>query len=285
MAGPSAGSARSSDAGSPTTTNMSSKWSPSIASSQGSSSGALRRASTSTTGSGRIITKPRDSVSEELLQSDLALLRAAMYENPTPCQSPDSIVQTRPLVMPTTTQIDLILWYPANWQSSIQTLLSHYATILAPRLPFFNSEQGFATLHDVWIPFLLSSQITINATLLLASTHYSGMYGQQPPLLDADTLKSMTLSEITSAITSDANKPSNELIAAVMLLAQYEAFVSNAQTFHLHMTGLRRLVNARGDLKTTGVDGLVREMLIWLIRESGFNQTQRPTPSPSPSPG
>ncbi|KAF2222380.1 hypothetical protein BDZ85DRAFT_127292 [Elsinoe ampelina] len=262
--------------------SVSSKGSPPNMSSYASSAAVSRRTSTSTTGSGRIITRV-DSSSEGVSQSDLALLRAAMYESATPAQSPDSSIQAQPLVIPTTTHIDLILWYPPNWQSSVQTLLSHYAMVIAPRQPFFATGHRPSTLHDTWLPFLMSTRTTLNAALLLSATHFANSHGYQVSNIDIESLRCTVLSDVTTSLSSGSDKPSDELIATVILLAQYEAFISNAQTFQLHMSGLRKMVMARGDLKTTGLEGLMRNMLIWLIRESGF--AHRPSPSPSTSPG
>jgi hypothetical protein len=74
----------------------------------------------------------------------------------------------------------------------------------------------------------------------------------------------MAITEISSALADDTHGITDQLIAAVVQMAAYEALFGDSVICHTHMRGLSRMVNMRGGLSTLGLDGLLEHLVLWV---------------------
>jgi hypothetical protein len=74
----------------------------------------------------------------------------------------------------------------------------------------------------------------------------------------------MAITEISSALADDTHGITDQLIAAVVQMAAYEALFGDSVICHTHMRGLSRMVNMRGGLSTLGLDGLLERLVLWV---------------------
>lgn len=74
----------------------------------------------------------------------------------------------------------------------------------------------------------------------------------------------MAIRAINEALEDPVRATSDQLIAAVAKMAQYEALFGDKAIFNTHMTGLLRMVSLRGGLPALGLDGLLERMLLWI---------------------
>jgi hypothetical protein len=74
----------------------------------------------------------------------------------------------------------------------------------------------------------------------------------------------MAITEISSALADDSHGITDQLIAAVVQMAAYEALFGDSVICHAHMQGLTRMVSMRGGLPTLGLDGLLERLVLWV---------------------
>ena len=75
------------------------------------------------------------------------------------------------------------------------------------------------------------------------------------------------MEEITRTIEAgktDGRATSDQMVAAVAKMATYELLFGQREAFHLHMTGLQRIVSLRHGLQALGLQGLLERNLLWI---------------------
>ncbi|KAF4547370.1 Hypothetical protein D9617_44g038920 [Elsinoe fawcettii] len=138
----------------------------------------------------------------------------------------------------------------------IETLLSNYITVLAPRQAGLTDEQGTKTIQNIWLPFLLSSRLTLNATILLSATHYSVAFHCSSQELELKVLRSVHLNGLRSAVSVMPVKSDNVLIAAILLSVQCEELADDFGALAVHKSALDRLLEMPDGLGSTETSGL-----------------------------
>lgn len=168
-------------------------------------------------------------------------------------------------------QIDPLDVYPPEWHTSIPIVLDHYLTNLAAESPDLSGPRGQRLLHQVWLPFLLSDVTLLHSVMLLSASHCSSVRGSDAHSIDIITLRGMAIRSINDSLHDSAKAQGDELIAAVLNMASYEATFGDRETYAMHMHGLRKLVELKGGLSSLGLDGLLERMLLWVDSNASFN--------------
>lgn len=100
----------------------------------------------------------------------------------------------------------------------------------------------------------------LQALMRMAASHYSLGRGTQSRVIDLLQLRGLAILEINKALEDGLRVTSDHLIAAVATMASFEALFGDRNIFHMHMTGLLRMVSLRGGLPARGLDGLLERI-------------------------
>ncbi|KAF2149809.1 hypothetical protein K461DRAFT_215728, partial [Myriangium duriaei CBS 260.36] len=115
-----------------------------------------------------------------------------------------------------------------------------------------------------WLPFVMSDVTLLHTMLLLSASHCRSVHGPNVHAIDTITLRGWAIRGINESLLDRTKLASDELVAAVFNMATYEAIFGDRDTYILHMSGLRRLVEHRGGLARLGLDGLLERTLLWI---------------------
>jgi hypothetical protein len=113
-------------------------------------------------------------------------------------------------------------------------------------------------------PVLLTDTASVHAVLLLATTMYGHTHGAVSHRIDLLQLRGMAIREINRALEDATRATTDQIIAAVGLMACYEVLFGDQDIFNTHMTGLLRLVTLRGGLPRLGLNGLLERVLLYI---------------------
>lgn len=122
-------------------------------------------------------------------------------------------------------------------------------------------------LRTIWMQFVFTDVALLHATILVGTSFFESSTGQRPhPTIDILQLKGITISAINEAIQDPVRSSSDQVIAAVLSMAQYEAFWGEAQAFAFHMGAVRNMIQIRGGLGAIGssLHGLLERMVLSL---------------------
>ena len=115
-----------------------------------------------------------------------------------------------------------------------------------------------------FLPFVLTDVAPLHAVMLMATAHYGNNRGARSHTIDLLQLRGMAIREISTAMSDPARARSDQIIAAVAIMASFEALFGDRDIFNTHVTGLLRLVSLRGGLPALGLDGLLARILLWI---------------------
>lgn len=135
---------------------------------------------------------------------------------------------------------------------------------MAVDIPDLDGPEAKGLLRTRFFPFVLTDAAPLHAVMLMAASHYGNMRSTRAHTIDLLQLRGMAISEINTALTDERRATSDQLIAAVGKMAQYEALFGDRDIFNTHMTGLLRMVTLRGGLPALGLDGLLERILLWI---------------------
>ncbi|KAK5128312.1 hypothetical protein LTR85_002979 [Meristemomyces frigidus] len=150
------------------------------------------------------------------------------------------------------------------------SVLSHYEAMIVAQAPDFerqyapNMRPGFG--HDILFPSIFTEPALLAAAILLSTGHLIAT--RRVPRLHQDAYDALRLqqyvyNDINTALRYPERATSDQSIAAVLLLATYEALHGQMDLYHLHMTGLVQMVNARGGLSGLGMNGYLELFILW----------------------
>ena len=109
-------------------------------------------------------------------------------------------------------------------------------------------------------------------SMLIAASYYASAQQQQQqqqhdnsPDLNHD-LRCEALQCINQAIGMQHSDGvlSDALIGAVAKMASYEASFGDLDNYTVHMRALSKIVSLRGGLESLGLDGLLRQIVVWV---------------------
>ncbi|KAK5164082.1 uncharacterized protein LTR77_010173 [Saxophila tyrrhenica] len=179
--------------------------------------------------------------------------------------SPEESSQSpSPISSPSEQRIDPSTIYPAAWRSSLNTVTEYYLNFMAADMPDMERPDRRGLLRSRFLPLCLTDPAPLHAFVLMAASHYGNANGPQSHNIDIQHLRSMAMSEVNGALQHRSRSLSDQMIAAVTMLASYEALSGNHDIFRTHMTGLRQMVGMRGGLPALGVDGILERALLWV---------------------
>jgi len=120
------------------------------------------------------------------------------------------------------------------------------------------------SLQTLWMPFVFTDPALLHATLLIGTSFYGSPPGPRSHGIDIFQLKCMTISAINESLQDPNRSISDQTIAAVLSLAQYEAFWGEARDFAFHMRAVQNMVHVRGGLNgiSTSLQGLLETMVL-----------------------
>lgn len=121
------------------------------------------------------------------------------------------------------------------------------------------------SFRNIWLPFIFTDTSLLHASLLTAASFFDSSTETQQHPIDILQLKGMTISAINESLSQDPRRPvSDQIIAAVLALAQYEAFWGEPQAFDFHMGALRNMIHMRGGLSgiSSSLHGLLERVVL-----------------------
>jgi hypothetical protein len=119
-------------------------------------------------------------------------------------------------------------------------------------------------LRTAWFPFIMSNATTFYAALAFAGSIYFSRLKrplEAPSLLN---LRQKAILGINDSLSQIQHGPDDATIGAVFCMCLLESMYGDAHSYHVHMTGLQRMVHLRGGLKNLGLDALLERMILWL---------------------
>lgn len=131
-------------------------------------------------------------------------------------------------------------------------------------IPDVDGPELTGLLRTRFLPFIMTDPAPLHATMLVAASHFGRIRGSRSHAIDLLQLRGMAIREINRALEDPTRATSDQLIAAVAIMAVYEALFGDKAIFNTHMTGLLRMVSLRGGLPALGLDGLLERILLWI---------------------
>lgn len=135
---------------------------------------------------------------------------------------------------------------------------------MAVDIPVIDQPGNRGLMRSKWFPFALSEPSTFLVVMLLATTHYIKARNSPIGAPDILQMKQRTLHSINHAISDPCRVNSDQLLGAVAKMASYEAIFGDQKTYHIHMSGLLKMLRRRGGLSTLGLNGLLARMFLWI---------------------
>lgn len=127
-------------------------------------------------------------------------------------------------------------------------------------------------LRVLWMPFVFTDVALLHATVLLGVSFLESPPGPRPHTIDVLHLKGMAISALNDALQDPARSISDQVIAAVLAMAQYEAFWGEAQAFAFHMQALQNMIQMRGGL--TGISASMYGLLERIVLSVDFHASR-----------
>jgi hypothetical protein len=121
------------------------------------------------------------------------------------------------------------------------------------------------------LPWVPTDPACIHAATLMAVSHYCLVQKLSLCTIDLLQLKDMAMSEVRNAMTDCISGATDQLIAAVVISAAYEALFGDPAIFHTHMQGLTRMINLRNDLSLLGLYGALRRVILWIGSDACYS--------------
>jgi hypothetical protein len=72
------------------------------------------------------------------------------------------------------------------------------------------------------------------------------------------------ISSINKSLSDPLQRADDFTIGAVFCMCCLESLYGDSKTFHIHMSGLAKMVQLRGGLQNLALDGLMKRMIVWL---------------------
>lgn len=119
-------------------------------------------------------------------------------------------------------------------------------------------------LRSRFLPLALTNVATQHTLVLIAASHYGNVKGSRSHSIDLVELHRMALKEVTEEIKDERRAITDQMIAAVSLMAAYEALFGDKNTSATHMAGLHQMVAIRLRKSALGLDGLLERILLWI---------------------
>lgn len=118
-----------------------------------------------------------------------------------------------------------------------------------------NSQHQYTAelLRTMWMPVVFTDTALLHTTLLVATSSFVSHPGLRPHSIDVLQLKGMAISAINESLQNPTGPVSDQIIGAVLSMAQYEAFWGDAEAFRCHMRALQNMIQMRGGLTAIGL--------------------------------
>ncbi|CZR60017.1 uncharacterized protein PAC_09912 [Phialocephala subalpina] len=162
------------------------------------------------------------------------------------------------------TRIDPFRSYPVRWKPFYDPILDFYLTYILVDTPSIDREGEVFLLRTTWFPFIMKSPTTFYAALAFAGSIYhfrKKLSLGHPSLLN---LRQKAISGINESLSSSKAGPDDTTIGAVFCMSILESMYGDSDSYKVHITGLQRMVDMRGGLKSLGLEGLLERMILWL---------------------
>jgi hypothetical protein len=124
------------------------------------------------------------------------------------------------------------------------------------------SEQGM--LGSRFFTFCSTEPASLHAIMLLAAAQFRHVRGSEAMKFNTLNLRQYAMDNINAALRDSLRSTSDQLIAAVALLATYEVAFGGRDYFGTHMVGLSRMISIRGGLPQLGLEGLLERILFYI---------------------
>jgi hypothetical protein len=109
----------------------------------------------------------------------------------------------------------------------------------------------------------------------MAVSHYGKVQKLRLRTIDLLQLKDTAIQEINHALADDIRGTTDQLIAAVSIMAAYEALFGDQAIFHTHMQGLARMISLRSGLPALGLDGFLERIILWIGSDACYTAGSR----------
>jgi len=110
---------------------------------------------------------------------------------------------------------------------------------------------------------VLSSPVLLSAATLVIISRLRYLQGQTHSTLALLKLRGFVIDGIQTALADPIRSTSDHIIMAVAVMSVYEALFGHKELHHVHMEGLRRMLELRGGLHWLDLDGLLESLLLW----------------------
>lgn len=141
---------------------------------------------------------------------------------------------------------------------------------MAVDIPELDQPGNHGLLRSSWFPLVISDLAIFQTIMLLSATNAASV---KPTICSRDQLlklKSDAIGSIHNSLQCDRNSVSDALIGATAKMASFEAMYGQVESYHMHMNGLRKMIEMRGGLNALGLDGLLRRIVVWIDLNSSF---------------
>jgi hypothetical protein len=158
------------------------------------------------------------------------------------------------------------------WLSSTNTDDALDLKHLAVAIPELDDNSEMPLLQTRWFPMVLHSPIIFQVIVLFSAAHYASH--QHTIALEETILsfKQCALSSLAKALSSTSKVMvcRDEVIAAVVKMASYEAIYGEESAYHSHMNAVDEMLRLRGGLTALGLGGFLSRLLIFVDTNSAF---------------
>jgi hypothetical protein len=142
---------------------------------------------------------------------------------------------------------------------------------MAVDIPELDQPNHKGLLRTSWFPLVITESSSFYAILLLSASNVAALRHDSSSAYNVLQLKASAIGSINNAFASGiSTRTSDAMIGAVAKMASYEAMQGDLESYRVHMTGVKRMVDLRGGLDCLGLDGLLRRIIIWIDLNSGF---------------
>lgn len=169
-------------------------------------------------------------------------------------------------------------------------VLHHYIHNLTIPIPELDGSAAGPLFRAAWVPLVIHNPVIFQIVVLFAATHYATyVHPRQAEhmVLELLALKQAALTLLIQRVASEQNV-SDVLVAAAGKMASYEAIFGTAESvscillhatsllakltmqFHVHMSTVVRLLDARGGIQILGLDGFLAKLLEFIDINSAF---------------
>lgn len=141
---------------------------------------------------------------------------------------------------------------------------------LAVAIPEVDGEGQSGLLKTTWFPMVIHSPLLFQVIVLFSASHYAAHQGDTSLAPTILWMKQQALQALGRSLTSAKGRAWDELIATTAKMASYEAIYGDESAYHVHMSGVEKMLSLRGGLGALGLNGFLARLLVFIDTNSAF---------------